>query len=90
MSVSGSPFVRVQLNASTEIHRLDITLFLGRYIKGIFDIKVFQILINLIKRKMQFTCFGRNWDNLPRVCKAKSIYKYGIGNLQQIYLQRFK
>lgn len=41
MSVSDSPFLRVQLNASTEIHRLDITLFLGRYIKGIFDIKVF-------------------------------------------------
>uniref|UniRef100_A0A8W8MGE6 EGF-like domain-containing protein n=1 Tax=Magallana gigas TaxID=29159 RepID=A0A8W8MGE6_MAGGI len=28
MSVSDSPFVRVQLNASTEIRRLDITLFL--------------------------------------------------------------
>lgn len=29
MFVSDSPFVQVQLNASTEIHRLDITLFLG-------------------------------------------------------------
>lgn len=43
MSVSDSPFLRVQLNASTEIRRLDITLFLGRYIKRIFDMKVFQI-----------------------------------------------
>lgn len=43
MSVSDNPFVRVQINASTEIHRLDITLFLGRYIKRIFDMKVFQI-----------------------------------------------
>nr|XP_034315178.1 uncharacterized protein LOC117685069 [Crassostrea gigas] len=43
MSVNDSPFVRSQLNASTEIRRLDITLFQGRYIKGIFDIKVFQI-----------------------------------------------
>lgn len=43
MSVGDSPFLRVQLNASTEIRRLDITLFLGRYIKRIFDMKVFQI-----------------------------------------------
>lgn len=43
LAVADNPFVRVQLNASTEIHRLDITLFLGRYIKGIFIMIGFQI-----------------------------------------------
>lgn len=48
MAVADIPFVRVQLNTSTEIGRLDITLVIGRYNRNFFKIFIMKWIKNLL------------------------------------------